>query len=207
MTSLLFFTDDHEATVVTDTLIATKSEEFLGFANKAVSVDRLKLLIAGTGAADLFIRWISFVNNECTATDVDSLNDQATKKLQAIWREMQRETPAFADYTATVYLFGVSNNTGLIHSYVYRSDNNFASSRIAQGLAMKPALAVDELENVEYWRFPESGKEIMRRQAEVEYLKPKGERVLIGGEANVLTLSKAGCKFWSLGPLNIPMPQ
>ncbi|MCX5511194.1 hypothetical protein [Pseudomonas sp. BJa3] len=206
MTSLLFYTDDNEATVVTDTLIATKTEELLGFANKAIYIEKLRLICAGTGAAELFTRWISFMNKESRAFDVDSLNHQATKRLQSIWSEMQRETPAFANYTATVYLFGLSNDTGLIHSYVYRSESGFVSSRLAHGLAMKPAITPDQLEGVEYRNFPASSKEIMRRQAELECLKPKGDRVLIGGDANVITLTQAGCQFSHLGPLGIDLP-
>lgn len=207
MTSLIFYTDDLEATIATDTLIATKTEEFLGHANKAIYVERMKLICAGTGAADLFIRWVSFVNEESRATDVDSLNDQAAERLQSIWSEMQREIPAFADHTATVYLFGLSDDTGHIHSYAYRSESGFASSRLPHGLAMKPAVTPDEMEGVDYCKFPESSKDIMRRQAALEYLKPKGQRVLIGGDANVITLTKAGCQFLPLGPLDIAMPK
>ncbi|POF89358.1 hypothetical protein [Pseudomonas putida] len=207
MTSLLFYTDDQEATIATDTLIATKAEEFLGHANKAIYVERMSLVSAGTGAADLFTRWITFVNEESRAADVDSLNDQATERLQSIWSEMQREVPAFADYTATVYLFGLSDDTGHIHSYVYRSENGFVSSRLPHGLAMRPAVTPDELEGVDYCKFPESSKDIMRRQASLEYSKPKGQRVLIGGDANVIRLTQAGCQFLSLGSLEIPLPK
>lgn len=206
MSSLLFYTDDHEATVVTDTLVATPEESFLGYANKAVAVDRLKLITAGTGAADLFIHWISFVKDQRTASDVDSLNEQATKRLQAIWRKVQREFPALSDQTATIYLFGISNDTGFVHGYVYRSTSDFESSRLSHGLAMKPVVTVEELGGVEYWNFPESGKEIMRVQALLECAKPKGRRVLIGGEANVLKLTKDGVEFSSLGSLDIAIP-
>lgn len=206
MTSLLFYTDDQEATIATDTLIATKAEELLGHAKKAVYVERMRLVSAGTGAADLFIRWITFVNEESRAADVDSLNDQAEECLQSIWSEMQHEIPAFADYTATVYLFGLSDNTGHIHSYVYRSESGFTSSRLPHGLAMRPAVTPEKLEGVDYFKFPESSKDIMRRQAALEYSKPKGQRVLIGGDANVISLTRAGCKFFSLGSLDIPLP-
>ncbi|MFL1546984.1 hypothetical protein [Pseudomonas sp. O39] len=206
MSSLLFYTDDNEATVVTDTLVVTPSEEFLGHANKAVSVDRLRLITAGTGVADVFINWISFVNDESAALDVDSLNDEATKRLQSIWGEVQRNTPAFADQTATIYLFGLSNDSGHIHGYVYRSTSKFASARIPQGLAMKPALTVEELGTVEYWDFPDCSKEIIRLQAAIEGAKPKGQRVLIGGNANLIRLTKDGSEFMTLGELEIPMP-
>lgn len=206
MSSLLFYTDDHEATVVTDTLVATPEEDFLGHANKAVSVEKLKLITAGTGAADLFIHWISFVNDQSAASDVDSLNDQATERLQSIWGEVQRQLPTLSDQTATVYLFGISNDTGFVHGYVYRSTSNFESTRLPHGLAMRPAVAVEDLGGVEYWDFPASGKEIMRVQAALEYAKPKGRRVLIGGDANVLKLTKDGIQFSSLGPLNIATP-
>jgi hypothetical protein len=207
MTSLLFYTDDQEATIATDTLIATKAEEFLGHANKAIYIERMRLVCAGTGAAELFGRWMLFVNEESRAADVDSLNDQAAQRLQSIWSEMQRETPAFADHTATVYLFGLSNDTGLIHSYVYRSESGFASSRLLHGLGMKPAVTPNELEGVDYSKFPESSKDIMRRQAAIEYSKPRGQRVLIGGDVNVITLTKDGCQMFSLGPLDIAMPR
>jgi hypothetical protein len=68
---------------------------------------------------------------------------------------------------------------------------------------MRPAVTAEELGEVEYWNFPASGKEIMRVQAALERAKPKGQRVLIGGEANVLKLTKDGIEFSSLGPLNV----
>jgi hypothetical protein len=72
---------------------------------------------------------------------------------------------------------------------------------------MKPALNVEELAGVEYWNFPAMSKEIMRRQAALEYAKPLGVRVLIGGDANAIRLTSGGFYFTPLGALNIPMPE
>ncbi|RXT63034.1 hypothetical protein [Pseudomonas syringae] len=202
MTSLLFFTDETEVIVVTDTLIADPDENFLGHANKAVWVPRVKLIVAGTGSAEVFIRWIDFLNNESTSFDVDTIDGDATEKLQTIWREVKSDIPALSQQTATIYHFGFSDNTGLLHSYAYRSESGFASTPLDYGLAMKPPLSQADLAGIEYWKFPAQSVAIMRRQASLEQLKPKGSRVLIGGMANVIQLTRAGPKAFTVGELD-----
>jgi hypothetical protein len=46
--------------------------------------------------------------------------------------------------TTTVYHFGFSEVTGLIHSFAYRSANNFQSEKIAYGLGIKPECTIPE---------------------------------------------------------------
>lgn len=201
MTSLLFFTDADEALVVTDSLVADPEENFIGHAYKAIQLPHLRMIIAGTGAAELFRRWVEFVDDQRGPLDVDFFDIHAPQQLQAIWTKVRHEIPVLTNQTATIYHFGFSNNSGDVHVYAYRSENGFASERLGYGLGMKPALTVEDLEGVDYADFPAQSSAIMRRQAEIESLKAKGVRVLIGGSINAIHLTRSGSSSYTLGKL------
>lgn len=200
MTSLLFFTDADEALVVTDTIVADPQGNLLHHARKASALPSRNMIIAGTGAEALYLRWISFVDDQGGALDVDSLNLHAPQRLQAIWAEVRDEIPALVEQTATIYHFGFANQgRGDIHAYAYRSENGFSSERLAYGLALKPAMSVDDLEGIDYADFPAQSPAIMRRQADIEATKPKGVRVLIGGHVNAIRLNRYGFSSYTIG--------
>ena len=64
MSSLLFYTDEKEAIVATDTLLHYSVDTPPGFTSKAISIPHIRMIIAGTGSALLFSRWIGLVNNQ-----------------------------------------------------------------------------------------------------------------------------------------------
>lgn len=202
MTSLLFFTDADEALVVTDTLVADPDENFLYHANKAAALPSRNMIIAGTGAAEVYLRWMRLVDDQSGAMDIDSLNIHAPQRLQAIWAEVRDEIPVLAEQTATIYHFGFANQRrGDIHAYAYRSENGFSSERLAYGLALKPAMSVKDLEGINYADFPAQSPAIMRRQAKIEAAKPKGVRVLIGGNVKAVHLNRSGFTLYTIGSL------
>lgn len=53
MSSLIFYTDEAQALIVTDTLAVTDNGEPLSFVSKAGYIPQLRTIIAGTGG-----RWI-----------------------------------------------------------------------------------------------------------------------------------------------------
>ena len=83
MSSLLFYTDENEAIVVTDTLLHYSVDTPPGFTSKAISFPHMRMIIAATGSALLFSRWIGLVNNQGFALDIDTVNAHAPQELQA----------------------------------------------------------------------------------------------------------------------------
>lgn len=127
MSSLLFYTDANEAIVVTDTLLHYPSGAPPGSTNKTIAVPHLRMIIAATGSALLFNRWIGLVNNQGIALDVDSIEAHATEDLQALWSELNTQFPTLHHRTATIYHFGISEDTGKVYGFAYRSGSDFNS--------------------------------------------------------------------------------
>ncbi|WP_152987218.1 hypothetical protein [Pseudomonas sp. TTU2014-080ASC] len=199
MSSLLFYTNENEAIVATDTLLHYPEGGAPGFTSKAVTLPHLRMIIAATGSALLFNRWIGLVNNEGTAFDVDTIDAHAPEALKALWRELNNHSPALNNQTATIYHFGFSNDSGVIHGYAYRSVSSFKSEQLSCGLGVKPDL--QDHSGIDWPSFPSSAPDIMRAQARQEDAK-KFDRVYIGGSVQVTHLTRTGFTIYSLGELD-----
>jgi len=198
MSSLLFYTEAKEAIVATDTLLHYPDGYAPGYSSKAFAIPHLRMIVAGTGSAALFNRWIGLVNEQGFALDVDSVNLHASESLQSLWRELNAQFPAMHEQTATIYHFGFSDKTGNIHGYVYRSGSNFKSEWLAYGFGIKPQLV--DVSAIDLSSFPECAVEIMRAQEVQESRKAEG-RVYIGGSVQINHLTDSGYSIYSLGEL------
>ncbi|WP_435036848.1 hypothetical protein [Pseudomonas neuropathica] len=198
MSSLLFYTDAKEAIVATDTLLHYPDGHAPGYSSKALAIPHLKMIVAGTGSAALFNRWIGLVNEQGFALDVDAVNLHAPESLQSLWRELNAQFPAMHEQTATIIHFGFSGKTGKIHGYGYRSGSNFKSEWLAYGLGMKPQLV--DAAGIDLNSFPDCAVEIMRAQALQESRK-SANRVYIGGSVQVNHLTSSGYSIYALGEL------
>ena len=199
MSSLLFYTDENEAIVATDTLLHYSVDTPPGFTSKTFAIPHMRMIIAATGSALLFSRWIGLVNNQGFALDVDAVDAHAPQELQALWRELNRHVPALQDKTATIYHFGISDDSGKIHGIAYRSVSDFKSERLDYGLGVKPELI--DMAGIDWNSFPACAPEIMRAQSRHEDQKPR-DRVYIGGTTEVTHLTKDGFSIYSLGSLD-----
>lgn len=196
MSSLLFYTDENEAIVATDTLLHYSVDTPPGSVSKAFAVPHMRMIIAGTGLALLFNRWVGLVNNQGSALNVDAVNAHAPQELQALWSEMNHHVPALQDQTATIYHFGISDDSGKIHGFAYRSVSDFKSERLDYGLGVKPELM--DKSGINWNSFPACAPDIMRAQSRQEDEK-SSDRVYIGGTTEVTHLTKDGFSIYSLG--------
>lgn len=199
MSSLLFYTDENEAIVATDTLLHYSIDTPPGFVSKAVALPHMRMIIAGTGSAVLFNRWIGLVNYQGASLDIDAVDAHATQALQALWSELNAQFPALHQQTATVYHFGISDDSGKIHGFAYRSVSDFKSERLSYGLGVKPELT--DTAGIEWPLFPACAPDIMRAQTRQEAEKSQ-DRVYIGGTVEVTHLNSDGYSIYSLGPLD-----
>lgn len=192
MSSLIFFSDEQQVMLATDTLAVSPDGQPLMFTTKAFILPHLQMLIAGTGVGGFAGRWLVRVNDRIAARDIDHLNYHAPRILATFWADQIKEFPIISERTVTIYHFGFSQTDGLVHTYAYRSANNFESERIGYGLAVKPECQVDE-----DWVLPRDFRPLMDAQRRVQASKPASERVYIGGEITVHHMTKDGFSTWT----------
>lgn len=199
MSSLLFYTDENEAILATDTLLHYSVDTPPGYVSKTIAIPHMRMMVAATGSALLFSRWIGLVNNQGFALDVDAVDAHAPQELQTLWSELNRHAPAPQDQTATIYHFGISDDSGKIHGFAYRSVSNFKSERLDYGLGVKPELM--DKAGIDWNSFPACAPDIMQAQSRQEDAKPR-DRVYIGGTTEVTHLTNDGFSIYSLGRID-----
>lgn len=191
MSSLIFHTDETQAFVATDTLaVASNDKRPLNFTTKAHILPHLRMIIAGTGAGGFLDQWLVKVNGGIVSTGIDNLSKHTPSNLATIWAVAS--TVAGQSPTTTVYHFGFSENTGLIHSYAYRSANGFKEERLPYGLGAKPDCTMPSI-----YDLPEDIKPMMDEQRAIQAIRPENERVYIGGEVQVYHLTKGGFQVFT----------
>jgi hypothetical protein len=188
MSSLIFQTEDGQALVATDTLAVSPDGRPFKFTTKAFIMPHLRMIIAGTGAAEFVCKWFTGVNSGFIVRGIDNLDYHAPRNLSAMWQGYKQE-PSFPEgATVTIYHFGFSEETGLIHSFAYRSTDDFRSDPIGYGLHVKPEC----LEIPADYCLPRDIRKMMDSQRIIQASRPKDQRVYIGGEIEVNHLSKDG---------------
>jgi hypothetical protein len=83
--------------------------------------------------------------------------------------------------------------SGPIHSFAYRSTNDFQSEPIEYGIGVKPECAIP----INY-RLPQDIKAMMDEQRTIQTSLSKDKRIYVGGEIQVYHLSREGCYVCTL---------
>src|SRR5580704_1233278 len=139
MSSLIFHTDEKQAFVATDTLATHPDGRPFKFTTKAFIVPHLRLLMAGVGIHGFMSRWFVHMNDMVIVRGIDNLDYHTPRALSRLWQSYRKELSITDEMTTPVYHLGFSEATGVMHSYAYRSTNNFASERLEPyGLRVKP---------------------------------------------------------------------
>ncbi len=215
MSSLIFCTEQSRALIATDTLMVDESGAGLAFTSKALIVPHLRMAIAGTGIGGFSTRWFSHVNDCMAVRGIDNLNFHTPGNLRRLYAarhavgshpplapgnggcpdggEQPAVRPPFPSWlTTTIYHFGISETTGHIHSYAYRSENNFESESLTYGTRIKPDPGPEHLTgNCE---LPFGIIEMMQSQRRIQAALPREDRIHIGGEIHVIEIG--GGQFW-----------
>jgi len=191
LSSLIFCTDETQAFVATDTLaVASHDKRPVNFTTKAHILPHLRMIIAGTGAGGFLDNWFVRVNGGIVSTGIDNLSEHTPGNLAAIW--IKSGAVAGQSPTTTVYHFGFSENTGLIHSYAYRSTTGFKAEPLPYALAVKPECTVPSPYNL-----PEDIKPMMDEQRAIQATLPESERIFIGGEIQIHHLTRDGFRVFT----------
>lgn len=193
MSSLIFVTESEQALTATDTLATSANGEPLMFTTKAFIVPHLRMIMCGTGIGGFLGKWFIEVNDRMIVRGVDNLDYHTPKVLASFWHKFRDEYSIAENLTTTVYHFGFSEEDGLIHTYVYRSANNFVSEVLPYGMGIKP-----EPKSSEGLEIPRDIKKIMDEQRVIQQSLPKNERVYIGGKIQIHHLTKLGFAVYTL---------
>ena len=187
MSSLIFYTDQERALVVTDTL-QVKFGQPTNFTTKALYLPHLRLIVAGTGHGGFHDRWAHLVNFSAVARDVVDLNIGTPGGLRKLWARVDDDLKV---RTTTIYHFGVTTADQVV-AYAYRSANDFRSEPLEPGTGIKPKASMPEGDLLEGIRA------IMDEQRRLQEAAPAATRLYIGGEAIATYLTPAECRHWTL---------
>lgn len=192
MSSLIFHTDQNQAFVATDTLAVSSNGEPFMFTTKAFAIPHLKMIVCGTGAGGFLGKWFIQVNDRMVVKGIDNLDFHTSKILCELWDNYRKEFPQFSG-TTTIYHFGLSEEDGFIHTYVYRSTRNFKSETHEYGVGYKPDCSIPE-----NYVFPTDIIKMMNEQRKIQLSFPKEEQLFIGGEIQIHHLTKDGINIYTL---------
>lgn len=192
MTSLIFYTEASQALIATDSLAGDEQGNPAFFCSKASHVPHLKLIIAGTGAGGFSNEWALHASTRMVVKGILNLDYHTPEGLRALWSEYKVKYSLPEGFTTTVYQFGISEETGNIVSFAYRSTNNFISEKIGYGTGVKPECDVLEGDLLEL--IPQ----MMEQQRSIQDSTPKSERIYIGGEIIAFHLTNNGCNTFKI---------
>ncbi len=193
MSSLIFLTDETQALVATDTLAVDSHGNPAFFCSKASHIPHLRVIVAGTGAAGFANEWSLHASTWMVIKGIHNLDYHTPNGLIKLWAEYRAKNSVPEDFTTTVYQFGISEETGKVVSFAYRSTNNFVSEELGYGTGVKPECDVQE------GNLFELIPGMMKQQRDIQSTAPKSERIYIGGEIFAFHLSKNGCNTLKMG--------
>jgi DNA-binding CsgD family transcriptional regulator len=187
MSSLIYYTDETQALVATDTLATTCDGHPGYFATKAFPLPHLQMVLAGTGLASFADQWLMRINN-APVRGIEDLDSHAPQALAVLWEQFRQAYPGISGQsTTTVYHFGFSETTQLMRAFAYRSDNGFKSEPVEGRVGVKPGITL-----AEGWTFPDDIPAIMEKQRSFQAKRPRSDRIHIGGEIHVIRLEAKG---------------
>lgn len=192
MSSLIFFTDESQALIATDSLAVDTQGNPAFFCSKAHYIPHLKTVIAGTGAGGFANEWALSVSARMVVKGIHNLDYHTPERLRALWSEYKVKYSIPESLTTTVYQFGISEETGNIVTFAYRSTNNFTSEEIGYGTGVKPECDVLEGNLIEL--IPK----MMEQQRSIQGSFPESTRIHIGGEIIAFHLTHSGCNTFKI---------
>lgn len=194
MSSLIFYTDDEQIVVATDTLAVKSDGSSMMYCSKAIYLPHIRTIIAGTGMGIFSGDWAMEVNNKMVLSGILNLDFHTPSALREKWKQFQNDYNLPNSMTTTVYHFGISEEDNSIAAFAYRSANNFISEPLPRGFGLKPECSIPEGNN-----FIELIPQMMEEQRALQIKANPSERIYIGGEAIGMHLTKnGGCNIFPI---------
>lgn len=196
MSSLIFYTDENQALIATDTLAtsATVPGAPFKFTTKAFIVPHLRMVIAGTGCGGFCDRWFLHINDRMIVKGIVNLDYHTPQNLALVWSSYKKEFSIPDNSTTTIFHFGFSEEDQKLYPIMYSSADNFEPKVIPHGLSGKP-----EFNCPEPYELPKDFKTMMNSQRELQSSETKESKIYIGGEIQLIRLERDGFFVQSLG--------
>ena len=195
MSSLIFYADQKQALVATDTLaVSRESREPAYFTSRAIYVPHLKTIVTSTGADRFMEQWFSVIN-QLPVNDIHELNSQSPENLARLFDWFNSVNAYEHPEPVTVYHIGFSEKDDMIYAFAYSYSDGFRPQPLAYGLAILPPCAPPEGN----FTFIEDVPGLMVKQREEQEKVEPGKRIPIGGEIYGMYLSAEGCNSFKLG--------
>lgn len=149
----------------------------------------MNMVVATTGYANLLTRWTSALRENVRARDITMLDLHAPEVLRDIWAELQEDHGPLKG-TATIYHFGIDEQTGICRRITYRSKDNFESEIATEGgFGVKPVpVAVPTPTGLNLDDLVRFAEDIRVEQDAMSHR----ERIYIGGDLVLTFLSADG---------------
>jgi hypothetical protein len=170
-----------------DTLAATPGDKSPhNYCSKIMTLPHLAAVMCPTGILELGLDWYVNIQANVLARDIDYVNEIAPDRL----REISAGLPGFT--TSTIYHFGFSPRANSLVGTAFRSANSFSPEVLEYGLGIKPAfeevlaVATDDLDELGY---SDGIVKLLHRLRVADDARPVEERVGIGGQVHLLTLT------------------
>ncbi|MBT1072941.1 hypothetical protein [Pelotalea chapellei] len=196
MSSLIFYTNESQALIATDTLATSNKIPGVPFkfTTKAFIVPHLRMVIAGTGCGGFCDRWFLHINDRMIVKGIVNLDYHTPKNLALLWSSYKKEFSIPDNATTTIFHFGFSEEDQKLYPIMYSSADNFESKVIPYGLSGKP-----EFNCPESYELPKDFKTMMNSQRELQSSETKENKIYIGGEILLIRLEIDGFIVQSLG--------
>lgn len=173
--------------ILSDTLALDGQDHRAGhFTTKIYPAPHIGAVIAGTGISQVITQFYEHVLG-MIVNDVVHLTEFAPSTLREIWKHFKGQLPEGA--TTTAYTFGLSEDDGVFTGFAYRSTADFEPHRLQHGMAVKPALAMEEMQGIDGL---EAFVALCQKQQAQDRALPRMERVGIGGDLWMYLLKKSG---------------
>ena len=197
MSSLIFHTQPDMALVATDTLAVNEAGAPVNWTTKAILIPHLEMIVAGTGVAGVCSRWFLHINEDMAVHGIEHLDVHTPQGLVDLYARYSEEIGFSTDMGTTIYHFGISEKSGEVVAFSYRSENGFRSERLSHGLKFKPECDVGMGDDIR------SGLiQMMDSQRALQAVKPADERIHIGGAIQVLHLTSGSATSVRLHTFN-----
>ncbi len=139
MSSLIFYVDNKQVLVATDTLVVDASTtKPIRFSSKSLYIPHLRMIVASTGVASFADHWATAVNHNFLADDIDDLVSITEEQMFNLFMQFKSLNQIDRDYTVTIYHFGFSKKSNEMKAYAHRSTNDFVVEPVEYGLGLKP---------------------------------------------------------------------
>ncbi|HHV25994.1 MAG TPA: hypothetical protein GXX63_02220 [Tissierellia bacterium] len=197
MTALIFNYNSNCVAIAMDTLAHSFDKTSFLYESKFYYFEKEKTAICGVGNSGIKKDWYNFVLNNIPTKNIIEINKIATEKLLVFDNKYPDE------FDATIYNFGYNEGKDKFEGFVYRKENGFISEKLYHGFGTRPKVDNNKIVSI-YSNMELINKkdiinyifiQVMKEQKKADDRNKIEDRVFIGGDIELLIMTKDSCSF------------